>query len=382
MKLCHVITRLIVGGAQENTLLTCEGLAARGYEVTLIAGPTAGPEGSLVDRARRGGYRYVEVPSLVRAISPINDAAAVVDLRAAYRELAPDIVHTHSSKAGIVGRLAAAEAGVPRIVHTIHGLSFNRTQPIWLQAAFAELERVCAARTHRFVSVADAMTRAALAAGIGTPDQYVTIYSGMEVERFDPTRLDRSAARRALNLPDDAIVVATVARLFRNKGYEQLIPAMSMAVQREPRLRFLWIGDGAQRGEYERELTRRGLRERTTLTGLVEPEKLPQVLCAADLLVHASLWEGLPRAVVQALLLEIPAIGFDLDGAPEVIRMNVTGLLVPPEDTEALADAIVALAADPRRRRELGGAGRAAVIERFDHRRMVTDIASMYFSLC
>jgi glycosyltransferase involved in cell wall biosynthesis len=382
MKICHVITRLIVGGAQENTLLTCEGLAVRGHEVTLIAGPTAGPEGSLVDRARRGGYRYVEVPSLVRAISPINDAAAVVDLRAAYRELAPDIVHTHSSKAGIVGRLAAAEAGVPRIVHTIHGLSFNRTQPIWLQAAFAELERVCAARTHRFVSVADAMTRAALAAGIGTPDQYVTIYSGMEVERFDPTRLDRSAARRALNLPDDAIVVATVARLFRNKGYEQLIPAMSMAVQREPRLRFLWIGDGAQRGEYERELTRRGLRERTTLTGLVEPEKLPQVLCAADLLVHASLWEGLPRAVVQALLLEIPAIGFDLDGAPEVIRMNVTGLLVPPEDTEALADAIVALAADPRRRRELGGAGRAAVIERFDHRRMVTDIASMYFSLC
>ncbi len=378
MKICHVITRLIVGGAQENTLLTCEGLAARGHDVTLIAGPTDGPEGSLVERARGGGYRFIEAPCLVRRISPVNDFAAITVLRNLYCSLAPNVVHTHSSKAGIVGRLAASEAGVPLVVHTIHGMSFNRTQPVWLQAAFAELERVCAAKTNRIISVADAMTRIALAAGIGSSEQYVTIYSGMEVSRFAPDNLDRAAVRRAMGIADEAIIVATVARLFRNKGYEQLMPAMSLAANRNSRLHFLWIGGGADRPRYERELARLNLRDCTTLTGLIPPDQLPRALSAADILVHASLWEGLPRAIVQALLLEIPAISFDLDGAPEVVRPDQTGLLVSPEDTGALAEAIVALAAEPELRRRLGHNGRAAVIDRFDHRRMVSAIESLY----
>ena len=378
MKICHVITRLIIGGAQENTILTCEGLAARGHDVTLISGPTDGPEGSLVERVRRGGYRFVESPRLVRAISPVSDAAAVAELRKLYDSIGPEIVHTHSSKAGIVGRLAAAETAVPVVVHTIHGMSFNRTQTVWMQAVFAELERVCAARTDRIISVANAMTLASLAAGVGASEQYVTIYSGMEVDGFDPARLDRAAARRALKVGDDRIVVATVARLFRNKGYEQLIPAMVIAGKRAPQLHFVWIGDGADRAQYERELDRQGLRERTTLVGLVPPGQLPGILRGADMLAHASLWEGLPRAVVQALMLEIPAVCFELDGAPEVVRTGETGVLVPPEDVAALADAMVWLAADGELRRRMGRAGRAAVLERFDWRRMVGEIESVY----
>jgi len=378
MKICHVITRLIVGGAQENTLLTCEGLAACGHDVTLISGPTDGPEGSLVNRARGGGYRFIEAPRLVRQISPVSDFAAISGLRNLYGSLAPDVVHTHSSKAGIVGRLAASEAGVPLVVHTIHGMSFNRTQPVWLQAAFAELERVCAAKTNRIISVADAMTHTALAAGIGSPEQYVTIYSGMDVSRFAPNMLDRAAARRFMGIADEAIVVATVARLFRNKGYEKLMPAMSLATKRNSRLHFLWIGGGADRPRYERELARLNLCDCTTLTGLIPADQLPRILSTADILVHASLWEGLPRAIVQGLLLEIPAISFDLDGAPEVVRPGQTGLLVPPGDIDALAEAIVALAAEPELRRRLGRNGRAAVIDRFDHRRMVAAIESLY----
>lgn len=378
MRICHVITRLIVGGAQENTLLTCEGLARRGHDVTLVAGPTAGPEGSLTERARSGGYRFIELSCLVRQVDPLRDTRALIELSRLYREVHAEVVHTHSSKAGIVGRLAAAHARVPMVVHTIHGMSFNRTQPAWLQAAFAELERLCAARTHRILSVADAMTRASLAAGVGHASQYATIYSGMDVSRFDPADYDRAAVRRHLGFPDGALVVATVARLFRNKGYEQLLPAMELAASQHPDLRFLWVGDGAQRRAYEAELARRGLRSRTTLTGLVPPERLPELLASADMLVHASMWEGLPRAVVQALLMEVPAICFDLDGAPEVVRSGETGMLAPPGDSAALARAILELAGNEERRRALGRAGRNLCRERFDHVRMVEAIEAIY----
>ncbi|MFO0974401.1 MAG: glycosyltransferase [Phycisphaerae bacterium] len=378
MRICHVITRLIVGGAQENTLLTCAGLAQHGHAVTLVSGPTHGPEGSLVGRARGDQYEFVELPALVRAVSPRRDLAAARALRALFRERGFDVVHTHSSKAGILGRLAAADAGTPAIVHTIHGMSFNRTQPRIVQAAFAELERLCAARTDRILCVADAMTAAALDAGVGRPDQYETVYSGMQIVEFDPRRHDRAAARARLGLPLDAVVVATVARLFRNKGYELLIPAMQRAARREPRLRFVWIGDGADRPAYEAELARRGLRERTTLTGLVAPEALPGLLAAADLLAHASLWEGLPRAVVQALLMEIPAVCFALDGAPEVVRPGVTGELVAPADVCGLADAIVSLADHPERRAQMGRAGRVLCAARFDWRAMVRQIEAVY----
>lgn len=377
-KVCHVITRLIIGGAQENTLLTCEGLHAAGDDVTLLSGPTTGPEGSLVDRARRGGYRYIEIPELVRAVRPYNDLRALQSLVRFFRSVRPDIVHTHSSKAGILARIAADHAAVPTIIHTIHGMSFNRTQPLSVRTAYAELERFCAARTHVLIAVADAMTREALAAGIGVPRQYRTIYSGMEVDAFNPDQVDRRAVRAQLDLPHDAVVVATIARLFRNKGYEFLIPAMALAARADPRIHFLWIGDGADRPAYEAALDRLHLRTRTRLAGLVPPGEIPRWLSAADMLAHASLWEGLPRAVVQALLMRIPAVAFSLDGAPEVVLPGRTGELVPPKDVDQLAAAILRLADDHERRRRYGSAGRDLCLVRFDHRRMVSEIRGLY----
>ena len=153
MHVCHVITRLIVGGAQENTLLTCEGLHARGHEVTLISGPTRGPEGSLVERARGGGYRFIELPELIRDINPWMDMRAKRCLETEFAALAPDVVHTYSSKAGILARFAAARARVPQVVHTIHGMSFNRTQPHLVRRLYAWLERRAARHTHAIISV-------------------------------------------------------------------------------------------------------------------------------------------------------------------------------------------------------------------------------------
>lgn len=378
MHICHVITRLIVGGAQENTLLTCEGLHGRGHRVTLISGPTRGPEGSLVERARGGGYEYLELRELIRAVNPWMDTRARRLLALEFRHLRPDVVHTHSSKAGILGRLAAADARVPLIVHTVHGMSFNRTQPWLVQRLYAWLERLAARRTHAVVTVADAMIAQSVAAGVCSAAKMLTVYSGMEVGQFTPRAELRAATRRAWGFVGDEIVVGTVARLFRRKGYEQLIPIMADAARREPRLRFVWIGDGAQRAEYEAELRRLGLADRTRLTGLVAPADVPRMLAGCDVLAHTSQWEGLPRAVVQALLMQVPAVAFGIDGTPEVVLDGQTGRLVPLNDLLAFADALCALAADGGLRRRLGQAGRAHCLERFDQRRMVDQLEALY----
>ena len=381
MHVCHVITRLIVGGAQENTILTCEGLRQHGHLVTLISGPTTGPEGSLVERARNGGYEFLELPELIRAVNPWMDFRARRMLAMEFDRLKPDVVHTHSSKAGIVGRFAARDARVPHVVHTIHGMSFNRTQPGLIRKAYAWLEKLAARRSEALVSVADALSAQMVTAGVCRREKLSTVYSGMEIERFTPTQYDRAAIRREWGVGDDEVVVGTIARLFRRKGYEQLIPIMAQAAEREPRLRFVWIGDGAQRAEYEAELERLGLRDKTTLTGLVSPERVPEMIVGFDILAHTSQWEGLPRGVVQALLMQVPAVAFDIDGTPEVVLDQQTGRLVTLNDLSAFAEALLELASDAQLRRRLGQAGRELCRERFDWRRMVDQLEALYLRL-
>src|SRR5580698_8924684 len=181
MHIVHVITRLILGGAQENTLLTVDGLHHRyGDDVTLITGPAEGPEGDLFERAAAQGLKVEVMPELVRAIRPATDWKAYTKLRASIRRLKPDVVHTHSSKAGILGRAAAWDEGVPAIVHTIHGMPFGPFETPLKNRLYITLEKFAAHRAHKIVSVCDAMTTQALAAGVGRPDQFLTVYSGMD----------------------------------------------------------------------------------------------------------------------------------------------------------------------------------------------------------
>ena len=408
MRICHIITRLIIGGAQENTILTCEGLHDRGHDVLLLAGPDTGPEGSLWERAEAYGYRTGSIPSMHRAVRPICEWRAVRQLRRALADFKPDVVHTHSSKAGILGRHAAqtlkrqasrhlkgqgaagfslrdASSANPapgiKIVHTIHGMSFNRAQSALVRNFYRRLERLAARHTDRIVTVADAMTEQSVAAGIGPREKFVTVYSGVQTEWFTPDPKKRRAARKQWDVDDDHVVVGTVARLFRNKGYEQLIPALAKVAAENDRLRFVWIGDGADRSRYLDELTRRGIRDRVTLTGLVPPAEVADLVQGFDLLVHCSQWEGLPRSVVQALLLEVPAISFDIDGAPEVVLDGQTGRLVPLNDVPALADAVLQLADDPEIRARMGQAGRQHCLTRFSHHHMVDQLERLYREL-
>ncbi len=375
MKICHVITRLIIGGAQENTLLTCEGLASRGHDVTLITGPAIGPEGELMTRARAGSYRVIVLDEMRREIHPWRDLRTYRRLKALLGELRPDVLHSHSSKAGILARRAAAKLGGCKIVHTVHGLPFHPYQGGLTNRLYVALERRAARRTDAIICVADAMTAQALADGVGAREQYTTIYSGMEVAPYIERTGEADEFRESLDVPDEAVLITQVSRLAELKGHEYLIDAAAQVA--ELPVWFCLVGDGKLREQIEADIRRRGLSGRFRLTGLVPPARIPAIMQASDIVIHCSLREGLARALPQAMLAGKCVISFDVDGAPEVVN-DETGILVSPKDAAGLAEAIRRLVGDPDLRSRMGQAGQAACRQRFDHNRMVDQIEAVY----
>jgi glycosyltransferase involved in cell wall biosynthesis len=377
MRICHVITRLIVGGAQENTVSSCIGLRKLGHDVDLVSGPQTGPEGSLSDQATAAGVPIIIVNELRRAPNPWLDVSAGAALRRLFVGKRYDVVHTHSGKAGFAGRIAARQARVPIVVHTIHGPSFYRYQNPLGNWAFRWAEQMAGACTTQFVSVADAMTEQYLAAGIGAPDQYVTIHSGMNINAFLNAPRDDSI-RESLGISKDDLVVGKMARLFRLKGHEFLFAAAPRIVAAVPNVKFLLVGDGIYRERFERLVTGMGLRSRFVFAGLVPPQEIPRFVASMDLLVHLSLREGLPRAIPQALACGKPVVAFDVDGAREVCLDGQTGLLVRAEDGTALAGAVIRLLQDTSLAHTMGAQGRELVTESFSEARMVQQLDGLY----
>jgi glycosyltransferase involved in cell wall biosynthesis len=377
MKICHVITRLIVGGAQENTVSTCIGLRKLGHEVDLVIGPQTGPEGSLYDQAKAAGVPIIVVEELRRAPNPLNDLGAGTALRKLFVRKRYDIVHTHSGKAGFIGRIAAKLARVPIIVHTIHGPSFYDYQNPIGNWVFRWAEQVAGECTTQFVSVADAMTQQYLAAGIGRLNQYVTIHSGMNIDAFLNARRDESL-RESLGITRDDLVVGKIARLFRLKGHEFLFEAAPRIVATVPNIKFLLVGDGIYRERFERLATEMNLRRYFVFAGLVPPSEIPQYVASMDLLVHLSLREGLPRALPQALACGKPVVAFDVDGAREVCIDGATGLLVRAGDVNGLANAVIRLLQDKELANRMATQGRNLVKERFSEEQMVRQLDELY----
>jgi glycosyltransferase involved in cell wall biosynthesis len=378
VKIVHIITRMILGGAQENTLLSCAGLMGLGHEVRLLTGPTEGPEGELLSEAARRGVPVETVPDLVRPISPLRDFRAYRALRRRIAELSPEVVHTHSSKAGFLGRAAARAALVPAVVHTVHGLPFHPYMCPVLARAYILAERWAARHCDRLVSVAEAMTDQAVAAGVAPRGKFVTIHSGMEVAPFLAARARREELRRRLGYGPGDFVLAKLARLFELKGHDQVIAAAAELRFAHPELRLLFLGDGKLRAEIEARARAAGLADRVKFAGLVPAAEVPAHLAAADLLVHASLREGLPRAVPQALLAGVPVVAVDVDGSREVIQDGRTGLLVPPCQPSALATAIRRMIEDPGFAAGTAAAGRELCSRLFPAEAMVKRLAALY----
>jgi glycosyltransferase involved in cell wall biosynthesis len=379
MRIVHIITRLIIGGAQENTVLCCEDLMRQfGDDVLLVTGPPLGPEGSLLERARAGGGPLEIMDSLRRPIDPWRDLASYQQIKKRLRRFRPDVVHTHSAKGGMLGRAAAWSLGVPAVIHTVHGAPFHPWQGRGARWFFRACERWAARRCHAMVSVADAMTELMVAAGVAPREKFTTVYSGMEVEPFLQSAQHRECTRQELGYRPEHVVIGKVARLFRLKGHDDLIRAARSVVDAEPNVRFLLVGDGVLRGPLERQLAAAGLTPYFQFTGLVLPERVPALLAASDIVVHASLREGLARVLPQALIAGKPVVSYDVDGAREVVLPGETGFLVPPRDITALALALTNLVADPRLRERFGQEGRRRFTDQFRHERMTAQLRGVY----
>ncbi len=337
----HVITRLELGGAQQNTVATCRGLAAAGRRVALLYGP-----GGLLDAEAQAspGVELIPVRGLGRRISPAADAQAVFEVANAFRRLrATDperslIVHTHSSKAGIVGRAAARLLRIDSVVHSIHGFGFHAGQPAAVQRAFVEAERVASRVTRAFISVSRANLAEAQARGIVTPRHHFrVIRSGMKLEPFFRVTDQRGSCRSKLALGSDPLIVC-VANFKPQKDPLTMLQALKALAETHPGARLLYAGDGPLRSAVEAFIAEQGLTERVRLLGW--RTDVPDLIGAADVVALSSLFEGLPRTAVQAVAAQRPFVGTRVDGTAEVIRTDREGYLVEPGDPEALARAL------------------------------------------
>jgi len=379
-RVLHVITRLIRGGADENTVLTVNGLPRDRFRVALAVGPES--DEAMLGRVA-SDVEVVRVPDLVRDVHPARDLRALGQLRSLCARARVDVFHTHVAKAGILGR-AAADGRVGTVVHTIHGATFHGHQGPLARMLYRALERRAARAADRLIVVGEDLRARYLAAGVGRPEQYVTIRSGMDVEPFRRAAAlapgARVALRRAFGIPEDAFVVTSAARLEPRKGQAFLLEAGRALAQRFTRVRFLMAGEGPERAALERlAAAHPALRGRVVFPGYCED--LAPVLGLSDAFCLTSLWEGLPRVLVQASLAGLPVVTFGVEGAAEVVRNGESGWIVAPRDVPGLTRALETLVWDPAKARAMGRRGADLVADEWDARRMVTRIAAVYDEL-
>ncbi len=393
MHILHIITRLIRGGAQLNTVLCCDAQVRAGHRVTLAYGPIYGPEGSLLDRARDSGAELVEINAMRRAVLPWHDVMAWRAIRKMVLRLEPDVVHTHSSKAGIVGRSAAWSARTkrsnqsgharPAVVHTIHGLAFHDRQSRVVYRGYVAAERYAARRCDAMIGITQAMVDAFESEKIGKKSQFHVVPSGVELSQFRRPEVARNVLRDEFGLRRDAMVVGVVARLDPLKGQDDLLDVMPKLVQRVPNAQLWLVGDGYHRDALEQRIAAMGLQDRVTLAGLVSSEKIPQALAAMDVMALPSYQEGQGRVLVEALACGCPIVGYDAGGIGAVCVDEVTGYLAKVGDRDGLLHAIVrTIGMDESAKAAMREAGLQHVREQFSVETMTAGVMQVYESVC
>ncbi len=381
LKICHIITRMIIGGAQENTLLSAIGHIENGHESVLITGPTTGPEGKLLEKYDNlKKLEIIELPNLKRNISPLNDILSYFELRKILKKYKFDVVHTHSSKAGIIGRIAATHEKVPCVVHTVHGQAFHKYEKPWKNFIYKTGERLAAKYCHKIFAVAQAMIDQCVEAKIAPISKYKVVYSGMDINLFLNSK-ENCELRKNLEILPNTPVVGVIARLFPLKGYEDLIPVAAKVAKKIPSVKFLIIGNGILKNKLLLQIKDLGISNNFIFIGLIAPEEIHKYTPLMNILLHLSLREGLPRTVVQALASSKPAIAYNLDGTPEVIINGETGFIISPRDIDETAEKTIELLNDEKKAKEMGLNGKKLVAKKFDWRRMVKILEEEYKSL-
>ncbi|GKS58658.1 glycosyl transferase family 1 [Nitrospira sp.] len=384
IKVIHVITRLDQGGSARNTMLTVLGHDRAHYTPIVIAGKPGrwtaqGGEEATHHNAHRllsAGVRCLLLDTLVRHVSPLDDLRALWRIWNVFLEERPAVVHTHTSKAGAIGRVAAWLAGVPTIIHTPHGHVFYGHFGRGLSWVFLQLERLLALITTHAIALTDAERRDYLDRNVGTPSLWSVIPSGIDREPFQATATTPKRRPVFFGCPEDAVVVGSVGWLTEIKGHRTLIEAIAEVAPAHPRVHLVLVGTGHLHDDYVQLADWLGIRDRVHLIG--HQEDVPACLAGMDIFVLPSLNEGMGRALVEAMAACLPVIATRVGGVPGVLEDRRTGLLVPPADSGALARALVTHLQNPARARDMGLAAGLSIGTHYDVAWMVPAIESIY----
>lgn len=380
LKVLHIITRLIIGGADENTLLTAIHADPDRFDVSLAYG--AEYDDLHVETAARHGVATRHLPKMINVPAPLLDAQVIAELVSWMRHERFHIVHTHETKAGFVGRVAARLAGVPIIIHSVHGWGFGSLRIWWLDSVLRTFERLTGRWCDAIFFVTDALRKQSIELGIGRPEVLQVAYSGIDIERY--ARPSREALAARGGHPKDPAVVAMIARLAPGKGHDTFLQGVALVADRLPGVRFWLVGDGESMNEIRAAIERRGLRDRIDLLG--KREDVPELLAEVDVVVRmmdekAIYREGIPRTITEALAAGKTLIAADVGGVTEIVRHGENGIVIPPSNPEALAEELLRVCTDAALRQRLGEAAERSVGTRFHYRTMVRQICDTYLRL-
>ena len=371
-KILHIITKLELGGAQLNTILSAEQFTKMGYEVWIAAA-----QGQLSHKAAMIlGDHYIELPFLCRNISVLNDLRAFISLFRLIKKLMPDIVHTHSSKAGILGRWAAWFAGCRIIIHTAHGWGFNSLQSKFVYNFFIFLERLTAKITDRIITVSDSNLEKAVSFGIGEKNKFITIRSGIS-EETKKIAVQRQKARDELGIRDDEFIFMSVGNFKEQKNPLASARIAVKFLKKISNAKYISVGDGPLRAQAEKIFQANEIFEDRALF-LGWREDACRIMSAADALLHTAYFEGLPRTLLEACALGIPAVAAEVDGIPEIIKDGENGFLFSTDDEEGMLNALLLLHENSELRKNMSLRAKSAFTKEFTIERMFEKLDEEY----
>ena len=374
IKILHVITHLPIGGAQDNTLYTVELLDKEKYDISLCCNL----DGELVERAKKvEAVKLFDIPFLGREVSPYRDIRAFLSLYKLFKEEDFTIIHTHSSKAGLLARLAAVLNKTPIVIHTIHGFAFNDFMNALKKNFFIYLEKLLAKWTDVLITVSNLNKKKIIDLNIAHENKIKNIYSGIDLSLFTNKRDDEF--RKELNLENDHLLLGSVGRLSNQKDPITMIEAFGIISKPFPNAHLALVGDGELKGKILEKIDQLKLNDRIHLTG--NKNNPWSVYHSIDLFIMSSIYEGLGRSITEALSCGVPVVCTDVEGVPEIVRDNITGILVPPKDANKLADGIIRTLNDMETAKKMAEEGRRFVKDNFDVNKMVNDIDSLYNTL-
>lgn len=370
IKILHLITRLVIGGAQDNTILTLQNHDRHKFHISLASNP----DGFWQKRAEQASDEFYAIPSLVNPISPFQDLQALTTIIKLIQTQKFDLVHTHSSKAGILGRLAANFCNVP-VVHTIHGFPFHDFMPHWQRKIYIFLEKWFSDRSDFLITVSELNRQQAIDLNIASPEKTQTIYSGIDFTKLDKPH-DLNHLRKELGIEPETKIITMVGRLDQQKAPYILIEAFAKVQKLVPGTKLLLVGEGELENSLKKQRDELGLTHKILFLG--SRDDIPGILGITDIFSLSSLWEGLGRAMTEAMLVGIPVVVPNIYGIPEIVHQNQTGLLFESRDTDQLAKHLIFLLENYSERIRLGQNAKELTRKLFDGKEMVRQIEDIY----